>query len=46
MLEMGRMMEQDIVRAKVKDMAATANIAILDPAYLMPNQAARAAAKP
>jgi parvulin-like peptidyl-prolyl isomerase len=46
MLEMGRMMEQDLVRAKVKDMAATANIAILDPTYLMPNQAARAAAKP
>ncbi len=46
MLEMGRMMEQDIVRSKVKEMAAAAKIAILDPSYMMPNQTARAATKP
>ena len=46
MQEMGRMMEQDIVRSKVKELAATAKIAILDRSFSMPNQPARPAPKP
>ena len=36
MLEMGRMMEQEVVRAKVKELAAAAKIAILDDSLVKP----------
>jgi peptidyl-prolyl cis-trans isomerase C len=36
MLDMGRLMEQDIVRAKIQELAAGAKIAILDPAFARP----------
>ncbi len=42
MREMSRMMEQDVVRAKVKELAATAKVIILDPSYQAPQTASAA----
>ena len=39
MLDMGRVMQQDIIKAKVKELAATATIAVLDPSFNPPPQA-------
>jgi len=44
MLDMGRLMEQDIVRAKIQELAAGATIAILDAAYARPAPPVAAAA--
>jgi peptidyl-prolyl cis-trans isomerase C len=46
MLEMGRMMEQDVVRAKVQELAAAAKIAILDSSFTKPAPTGAVAAKP
>ena len=39
MTEMGRFLEQEIVQAKVKELAATARIEVLDPSFAPPQQA-------
>ena len=46
MLDMGRLMEQDVLKAKVKELAAAAKIAILDPSFAMPPSAVPAAPPP
>jgi len=45
MLDMGRLMEQDIVRAKIQELAAGAKIAILDRSFARPAPPAAATAK-
>ena len=40
MLDLGRVMEQDALKAKVRELAAAAKIAVLDPAFVMPPPAA------
>lgn len=42
-LDMGRLMEQDIVRAKIQELAAAAQIAVLDTSFNPPAPAATAA---
>jgi peptidyl-prolyl cis-trans isomerase C len=42
MLDMGRLMEQDVWQAKVRELAAAATIAILDPSFAQPPPAAPA----
>lgn len=39
MADLGRMMQQDIVKSRVKELAATAKIAVLDPSFNPPAQA-------
>jgi parvulin-like peptidyl-prolyl isomerase len=39
MADMGRMMQQDIVKARVKELAATAKITVLDQSFNPPSQA-------
>jgi parvulin-like peptidyl-prolyl isomerase len=39
MADMGRVMEQDIIKAKVKELAAAAKITLLDPSFNPPAQA-------
>jgi peptidyl-prolyl cis-trans isomerase C len=39
MADMGRVMEQDIIKAKVKELAAAAKIVVLDPSFNPPSQA-------
>ena len=43
MLDMGRLMEQDIVRAKIQELAARAQIAVLDSSFNPPAPPATAA---
>jgi len=45
MLDMGRLMEQDIVRAKIQELAAKAKIAILDAEFARPAAPVAATAK-
>ena len=45
MLDMGRLMEQDVVRAKIQELAAGAQIAILDRSFARPAPPAAATAK-
>jgi len=46
MLDMGRLMEQDLLKTKVQELAAAAKIAILDPSFAMPPPAMPAALPP
>ena len=48
MLDLGRVMEQDILKAKIQELAAAAKIAVLDPAFAIPppTSAPAIAAKP
>jgi len=46
MLDMGRLMEQEVLKAKVQELAAGAKIAILDPSFAMPPPAVPAAPPP
>ena len=46
MLDMGRVMQQDIIKAKVQELAATATITVLDPSFNPPPQAQLAPPKP
>ncbi len=39
MLDLGRVMEQDAMKAKIRELAAAATIAVLDPAFAMPQSA-------
>ena len=46
MADMGRVMQQDIVKAKVKELAAAAKITVLDPSFNPPSQAQLAVPPP
>jgi parvulin-like peptidyl-prolyl isomerase len=46
MADMGRVMEQDVIKAKVKELAAAAKIAVLDPSFNPPSQAQLTAPSP
>ena len=39
MLDLGRVMQQDAMKAKIRELAAAATIAVLDPAFAMPQSA-------
>jgi hypothetical protein len=48
MADLGRVMQQDALKAKVRELSAAAKIAVLDPAFAMPPppSAPAAAGKP